>query len=173
MTYHIFFCIWRLLFFFFFPFLWLHLRHMEVPRLGVESELQFPAYTTAMATLHLNRICNLCCSLRECNPLSEARAQTHTSSQTLCWALNPLSHPLVSGFSHETLCFWIASVFFNILYRARKIYSNAGAMAMIMGVPPEHFRKGTSIHCSINRLLLFFPQEGTTWTQRIAEDGIW
>ena len=31
----------------FFVFLGPHLRHMEVPRLGVESELQSPAYTTA------------------------------------------------------------------------------------------------------------------------------
>ena len=31
-------------------FLELHLQHMEVPRLGVESELQLPAYTTATAT---------------------------------------------------------------------------------------------------------------------------
>ena len=30
-------------------FLGPHLRHMEVPRLGVELELQLPAYTTATA----------------------------------------------------------------------------------------------------------------------------
>ena len=35
---------------FFFFFLWLHLPYMEVPRLGEESELQRPAYTTATAT---------------------------------------------------------------------------------------------------------------------------
>ena len=35
---------------FFFLFLGLHLLHMEVPRLGVESELQMPAYTAATAT---------------------------------------------------------------------------------------------------------------------------
>ena len=35
---------------FFSPFfLGLHLRHMEVPRLGIEWELQLPAYTTATA----------------------------------------------------------------------------------------------------------------------------
>ena len=34
----------------FFVFLGLHLWHMEVPRLGVEWELQLPAYTTATAT---------------------------------------------------------------------------------------------------------------------------
>ena len=32
---------------FLFPFLGLHLWHMEVPRLGVELELQQPAYATA------------------------------------------------------------------------------------------------------------------------------
>ena len=37
-----------------FSFLGLHLQHMEVPRLGVESELELPAYTTATAT----RVCN-------------------------------------------------------------------------------------------------------------------
>ena len=37
---------------FFFPwFLGLHLQHVEAPRLGVQSELQLPAYTTATATL--------------------------------------------------------------------------------------------------------------------------
>ena len=36
-------------FFFFLIFLGLHLWHMEVPRLRVESELELPAYTTATA----------------------------------------------------------------------------------------------------------------------------
>ena len=40
-------------FFFFPPFFFLgpHPLHMEAPRLGVESELQLPAYTTATATV--------------------------------------------------------------------------------------------------------------------------
>ena len=41
-------------FFFFFFFLGLHLRHKEVPRLGVKSELQLPTYTTATATWDSN-----------------------------------------------------------------------------------------------------------------------
>ena len=52
-------------------FLW----HTEVLRLGVESELQLPAYTTATATPDLSHICNLHCSLRQyqiLKPLSEA-----------------------------------------------------------------------------------------------------
>ena len=43
----------------FFFFLWPHLQHREVPRLGVKSELQLPAYTTATATPDLSCICEL------------------------------------------------------------------------------------------------------------------
>ena len=42
-----------------FFFLGLHLQHMEVPRLGVEWELQLTAYTTATAMWDLSHICNL------------------------------------------------------------------------------------------------------------------
>ena len=48
---------------------------MEVPRLGVESELQLPAYTTA-TTQDPSRIRNLRLSLLQCwilNPQSKAR----------------------------------------------------------------------------------------------------
>ena len=41
-------------------FLGLHLWHVEVPTLGVESELQLLAYTTATATRDLSRIYYLC-----------------------------------------------------------------------------------------------------------------
>ena len=53
---------------------------MEVSRLGVESELQLLAYTTATATWDLSPICNLHRSSWQhqiLNPLSEARDQTH------------------------------------------------------------------------------------------------
>ena len=62
-------------YFFFFVFLQSHLRHMEVPRPGVQSELQLPAYATAPATWYLSHICVLCLSLWQCgirNSLSEA-----------------------------------------------------------------------------------------------------
>ena len=52
---------------------------MEVPRLGIELELQLPAYTTAITTWNLSLVCDLHCSLRQyqiLNPLSEARHQT-------------------------------------------------------------------------------------------------
>ena len=56
-------------------FLGLQPRHMEVPRLGIQSELQLPAYTTAIAVPDLSHICKLHCS----------------SWQQ--WILNPLARP--------------------------------------------------------------------------------
>ena len=72
-------------FFFFFVFLGLHLQQMEVPRLGVESELQLLAYTTATATPDPSHICNLHQSSQQCQILkllSEARDQTYVLMDT-------------------------------------------------------------------------------------------
>ena len=64
---------------------------MEVPRLGVESELQLLAYATAVSTSqpHLWQHQIL-------NPLGEARDQTRIFMDT-SWVLNLLSH---NGNSH-------------------------------------------------------------------------
>ena len=54
-------------------------RHMEIPRLGVLSELQLLAYATAIATPDPSRICNLHHSSPQhwiLNPLSKVRDQT-------------------------------------------------------------------------------------------------
>ena len=70
---------WVYLFTCLFFFLWPHLWHMEVPRLGAELELQLPAYTTATATQNTSLFCNVHHSSRQCqilNPLSEAMDQT-------------------------------------------------------------------------------------------------
>ena len=53
--------------------------HVEVPRLGVKTELQWPAYTIATAAPDLSRICDLGLSSQKhqsLNPLSEARDGT-------------------------------------------------------------------------------------------------
>ena len=52
---------------------------MEVPRLGVESELQLLAYATATATQDPSHVCNLHHSSRQhriLDPLSKARDRT-------------------------------------------------------------------------------------------------
>ena len=78
----------------FLPFLGPHPWHMEVPRLGVESELLPMTYARATATPDLSHICDLYHSSRQCqilNPLSEARDQTHILMDT-SWVLNLLGH---------------------------------------------------------------------------------
>ena len=63
----------------FLAFLGLHLQHMEVLRLVVESELQLPAYATAIATWDLSCVFKLHYSSGQCwilNPLSKARNRT-------------------------------------------------------------------------------------------------
>ena len=60
-----------------------HLQHMEVPRPGVQSDLQLPA--TATATQDLSLVFGLQRSSQQCeilNPLSKARDQTHIFMDT-------------------------------------------------------------------------------------------
>ena len=71
--------------FYFYCFLGPHMWRMEVSRLGVESELQPPAYTTAIAMWDLSHICDLHHSSQHHwipDPLSKARDQTHTLMDT-------------------------------------------------------------------------------------------
>ena len=78
----------------FFVFLGLYLWHMEVPRPGVASELQLPAYTTATATRDLCRVCDLDHSSQQrwiLNPLSKARNRTHVLMDA-SWVHQPLIH---------------------------------------------------------------------------------
>ena len=76
------------LFFIFLP----HLQYMEVPKLGVQLELQLPAYTTATAMPNPSCICNLHWSLWQhgiLNPLREARDRIHILTDT-SWVLKPI-----------------------------------------------------------------------------------
>ena len=67
---------------------------MEVPQLGVESELQLQAYSTATAMQNHSHICDPYLSSQQrqiFNPLSEARDQTCISIDT-SQVLNLVSH---------------------------------------------------------------------------------
>ena len=73
-----------------FFFLGLHPQHIEVPRPGVESELQLLA--TATATRDPSCVCDLHHSSCQCqilNPLSKARSRTHVLVDTSLnhWAI--------------------------------------------------------------------------------------
>ena len=79
---------------------------LEVPRLGVESELQQPVCATAIATQDLSCTCNLYHSSWQCqilNPLIEARDQTHNLTVSsvihfLCATMRTPLHVLMSSY---------------------------------------------------------------------------
>ena len=52
-------------------FLGLQVCHMEVPRLGIELELQLPAYATAAATTNPSHVCDLHRSSWQCWTLTQ------------------------------------------------------------------------------------------------------
>ena len=80
---------------------------METPRLGVQLELQLPAYVTATATQDLSRDCDLCHSSQQhriLNPLSKAMGQIGILMETsrirfCCTPTGPLQ-------GHFKLLFW-------------------------------------------------------------------
>ena len=97
---------------FFLVFLGPHPRHMEVPRPGVKSELQLPAYTTGTATRDPSRVCNLHHGSQQCrifNPLSGARDWTRNlmvSSRIhfCCAMMGTPKYWLLSTCCFTTLC---------------------------------------------------------------------
>ena len=73
------------IFIFYFCLLGLYAQYMELSRLGVELELQLPAYDTATATWDLSCVCSLYHSSWQCwilYPLSRAKDQTHILMDT-------------------------------------------------------------------------------------------
>ena len=71
---------------------------MEVPWLGIESELQLPTYTTATAMPDPSRVFDLHHRSWQCwvlNPLSEARDRTHIPMDTceICFCCTTMGTP--------------------------------------------------------------------------------
>ena len=88
-------------------------RHIEVPRLGGELELQLQAYTTATAAQDLSRVCYLHHSSLQhwiLNPLSEARDRTNGYQSDLF----PLRH---NGNSQRMSLFNVQKFFRNLTRR--------------------------------------------------------
>ena len=90
------------LFYFLFFFLGPHLQHIEVPRLGVESELQLLADATATATWEMSHVCDQHHNSRLCrilNTLSEARDWTlilmDPCRVCFCWATMGTPKPVI------------------------------------------------------------------------------
>ena len=114
---------------------------MKVPRLGVESELQPPAYATATATAmrDLSCSCNLYHSSQQCqilNLLNEAREWTHVLVYT-SWVLvyttaEPLRELTKFWPTYKMSFYWNSvDLWFVLWYQVR---------------PHEHLRRHSSPH---------------------------
>ena len=99
--------------FFFFgsmgPYVW----HMEVPRLGVESELQLPAYATATATPDLAT--SVICTTAHGN----ARSLTYSSRR----GIEPMSSWILLGFITTEPQWKLLSFFLIFASQRSKIHS--------------------------------------------------
>ena len=84
------------------------IMHIEVPRLGVESELQLPGYTTATAVQDPSHICDLHHSSGKhqiLNPLSEARDRTCNlmDPSWICFHCATMGTPILDLFKANTV----------------------------------------------------------------------
>ena len=96
------------LIFYFFVFLGPHPWHIEVPRLGAESELQLLAYTTATATPDPNCVCNMHHSSGQhwiLNLWSEARIKPSSSWILVRLLLSQNRNPY-AGILNVTKCIY-------------------------------------------------------------------
>ena len=131
-------CLWAsvLFFFFFFPaFLGPHPQHVEVLRLGVKSELQLLACTTATATQDLSHDGDLHHRSQQhqiLNSLSESRVQTQilmdTSQVLYCWAMTGaplLCLDLTRYAFHNKVCPKVIASSLYIISACKSFHRNA------------------------------------------------
>ena len=106
---------------------------MEVPRLGVESELLLLACPTAMATPDLSCICALCCRLQDSrvlNPLSHSGnshfSYVYLSSVYLQWGVCQGHWPifLIEFFTFVVVEFWVLCIFWIIVLYQTCVFAN-------------------------------------------------
>ena len=108
----VFFCFVLFHFVLFLVFLGPHPRHIVVPRLGIELELQLPAYATAIATTSVTYT-TAHDKARSFNPLSEAKDRTHILMDTILGLLL---------LSHSRNSIMEASLYFYLLSKSIYIH---------------------------------------------------
>ena len=139
---------------------------MEVPRLGVQSELELEAYTTSMTTWNLSCIYDLCCNSRWIlNPLSEARDWTwvlmDTSWVRYCWAPRgtPLSVTLWHSFNLSGLIFLTAHLHSQTGLRCVHCFSGC-SITFFLVLTFEECCQGIAtsfLYCLLSSPLVRFP----------------
>ena len=83
------------------PFLWPHVQHMEVPRLGVKLELQLLGFTIATATRDPSCVCNLHHSSGQCQILNTYLCYEYFLKETTALQTFSPQSWLSANFSHQ------------------------------------------------------------------------
>ena len=165
----------------FFLFFRANLQHKEIPRLGVKSELQLPAFATATATPDLSCIFDIHHRSQQhpiLNPLTEPRDRTLilTDTSQVC---NLLSHkgnssldtfkglilPLFIPNSPKDRCFSLILCYFTCHQQYRwhlkspkvsiYIFLYISPDEFFVSFPPESLKSGQALCCPHRHLLHF------------------
>ena len=104
-----------------------HLYPMDIPRLGVELEMQLPNYTTATAMPDLSCICNLHHSSRQ-----NARSLTHWERP----GIEPASWWILVGFISTELQ-WELPLYAFLKHKFSNIHKNS-KQSLIIPAPHNH-----------------------------------
>ena len=109
---------------------------MEVPRLGVQSQLQLPAYTTATATKNPSHICDLHRISQQhwiLNPLSNARDWTRNLMvlSRICFCCATMGTHVVYSFCFVLFCFCFLFCLFAISWATSSAFGGSQARGRI------------------------------------------
>ena len=130
-------------------FLGPHPQQMEVPRLGVESEPQLQAYTTAISVWDPSHICDLHHTSKQCwslNSLSEAKDGSIMDPGPVCY---PLRYNGNSGNAHFSV-----ELFAGFLAAPAACGSSQGSNLHCSSNPGCYSdNTGSLIHCATRELL--------------------
>ena len=128
---------------FIFLFLGLHLWHVEVPGLGIESELQLQAYSIATAMPDLSCVCNLCSSVWQHqvhNPRSNAKDRscilTLLCRFSTCWATTGTPSVLLT--TTWTFILWVSKPSLDVVLSALWLDAGPRTKGKWSSYPPNH-----------------------------------
>ena len=158
-------------FFFFLSFLGPYPWHMEVPRLGVKSELLLLAHARATATPDPSHICDLHHGSRQrwiLNSLSKARVRIHNLMvpSRICFCCTTTGTPSMSLLTNETFLF-IKNIITTVKRKSNKlfdikytidfqIYLNVLGILINICLNPDPNKSIQTLHLFFTRLLNLF-----------------
>ena len=141
-----------------------NLGHMEVPRLGVESGVQLPAYATATAMPDLSPVCHLHHSSWQCqilNPVSEARDWTCSlmDPHWVCYRWAMMVTPVLPHFKVAEIN---SQISWNLYYKSLCSKSCVDELHEVHG--RKRKRQLDQNYLKRERKVIYSEEKGGTWS---------